>query len=36
MADVGPAGPLDVGSPETVGQKIVANLRALEAQRVLY
>jgi alkanesulfonate monooxygenase SsuD/methylene tetrahydromethanopterin reductase-like flavin-dependent oxidoreductase (luciferase family) len=33
MADVGPAGALYVGSPETVAQKIVANLRTLEASR---
>ena len=33
MADVGPEGALYVGSPETVAQKIVANLRALEAKR---
>jgi probable LLM family oxidoreductase len=33
MADVGPEGALYVGSPETVAQKIVANIRALEANR---
>jgi probable LLM family oxidoreductase len=33
LADVGPEGPLYVGSPETVAQKIVANLKALEASR---
>jgi probable LLM family oxidoreductase len=33
MADVGPEGALYVGSPETVARKIVANLRALEANR---
>jgi probable LLM family oxidoreductase len=33
MADVGPGGALYVGSPETVAQKIVANLRTLEASR---
>jgi alkanesulfonate monooxygenase SsuD/methylene tetrahydromethanopterin reductase-like flavin-dependent oxidoreductase (luciferase family) len=33
MADVGPEGALYVGSPETVAQKIVANLRTLEASR---
>jgi len=33
MADVGPLGALYVGSPETVAQKIVANLRTLEASR---
>jgi alkanesulfonate monooxygenase SsuD/methylene tetrahydromethanopterin reductase-like flavin-dependent oxidoreductase (luciferase family) len=33
MADVGPQGALYVGSPETVAQKIAANLRALEASR---
>jgi alkanesulfonate monooxygenase SsuD/methylene tetrahydromethanopterin reductase-like flavin-dependent oxidoreductase (luciferase family) len=33
MADVGPEGALYVGSPETVAQKIVANLSALEANR---
>jgi probable LLM family oxidoreductase len=33
MADVGPQGALYVGSPETVAQKIVANLRTLEASR---
>jgi alkanesulfonate monooxygenase SsuD/methylene tetrahydromethanopterin reductase-like flavin-dependent oxidoreductase (luciferase family) len=33
MADVGPAGALYVGSPETVARKIVANLEALEATR---
>lgn len=33
MADVGPRGALYVGSPETVAQKIVANLRTLEANR---
>jgi alkanesulfonate monooxygenase SsuD/methylene tetrahydromethanopterin reductase-like flavin-dependent oxidoreductase (luciferase family) len=33
MADVGPAGALYVGSPETVAQKIVANLRTLDASR---
>jgi probable LLM family oxidoreductase len=33
MADVGPRGALYVGSPETVAQKIVANLRTLEASR---
>ncbi len=32
-SDVGPQGALYVGSPETVAQKIVANLRALEATR---
>jgi alkanesulfonate monooxygenase SsuD/methylene tetrahydromethanopterin reductase-like flavin-dependent oxidoreductase (luciferase family) len=30
---VGPQGALYVGSPETVAQKIVANLRMLEASR---
>jgi alkanesulfonate monooxygenase SsuD/methylene tetrahydromethanopterin reductase-like flavin-dependent oxidoreductase (luciferase family) len=33
MADVGPQGALYVGSPERVAQKIVTNLRALEADR---
>ena len=33
MADVGPRGALYVGSPETVAQKIVTNLRTLEASR---
>jgi alkanesulfonate monooxygenase SsuD/methylene tetrahydromethanopterin reductase-like flavin-dependent oxidoreductase (luciferase family) len=33
MADVGPEGALYVGSPETVAQKIAANLTALEANR---
>jgi probable LLM family oxidoreductase len=33
MADVGPGGALYVGSPETVAQKIVANLKTLEASR---
>lgn len=33
MADVGPEGALYVGSPETVAQKIVANLRTLDASR---
>jgi probable LLM family oxidoreductase len=33
MADVGPQGALYVGSPETLAQKIVANLRTLEANR---
>jgi probable LLM family oxidoreductase len=33
MADVGPEGALYVGSPDTVAQKIVANLRTLEASR---
>jgi probable LLM family oxidoreductase len=33
MADVGPQGALFVGSPETVAQKIVANLSVLEAIR---
>jgi alkanesulfonate monooxygenase SsuD/methylene tetrahydromethanopterin reductase-like flavin-dependent oxidoreductase (luciferase family) len=33
MADVGPQGALYVGSPETVAQKIVANLRTLESNR---
>src|SRR6202035_3959724 len=33
MADVGPEGALYVGSPETVAQKIVAHLKALEANR---
>ena len=33
MDDVGPEGALYVGSPETVAQKIAANLRALEANR---
>jgi alkanesulfonate monooxygenase SsuD/methylene tetrahydromethanopterin reductase-like flavin-dependent oxidoreductase (luciferase family) len=33
MADVGPEGALYVGSPETVAQKIVANLSTLEANR---
>jgi probable LLM family oxidoreductase len=33
LADVGPQGALYVGSPETVAQKIVANLKALEANR---
>jgi alkanesulfonate monooxygenase SsuD/methylene tetrahydromethanopterin reductase-like flavin-dependent oxidoreductase (luciferase family) len=32
-ADVGPQGALYVGSSETVAQKIVANLRTLEANR---
>ncbi len=31
--DVGPEGALYVGSPETVAEKIVANLRALDASR---
>ena len=33
MRDVGPDGALYVGSPETVANKIVANLRSLEATR---
>jgi probable LLM family oxidoreductase len=33
LADVGPEGALYVGSPETVAQKIVANLRMLDASR---
>ena len=33
MHDVGPKGALYVGSPETVAQKIVANLRTLDATR---
>ncbi len=33
ITDVGPQGALYVGSPETVAQKIVANLRTLEANR---
>jgi probable LLM family oxidoreductase len=33
MCEVGPTGALYVGSPETVAQKIVANLRTLEANR---
>ena len=33
MSDVGPEGALYVGSPETVAQKIVANLSTLEATR---
>jgi probable LLM family oxidoreductase len=33
LADVGPAGALYVGSPETVAQKIVVNLKTLEANR---
>ena len=33
MHDVGPEGALCVGSPETVAQKIVANLRTLDATR---
>jgi probable LLM family oxidoreductase len=33
MRDVGPDGALYVGSPETVAQKIVANLRTLDATR---
>jgi probable LLM family oxidoreductase len=33
MADVGPEGALYVGSPDTVAQKIVANLGTLEASR---
>jgi probable LLM family oxidoreductase len=33
MADVGPEGALYVGSPATMAQKIVANLRALGASR---
>ena len=33
MADIGPDGALYVGSPETVANKIVANLRTLEATR---
>jgi probable LLM family oxidoreductase len=33
MTDVGPEGALYVGSPETVAQKIVANLRTLAASR---
>jgi alkanesulfonate monooxygenase SsuD/methylene tetrahydromethanopterin reductase-like flavin-dependent oxidoreductase (luciferase family) len=33
ITDVGPQGALYVGSPETVAQKIVANLTALEATR---
>jgi alkanesulfonate monooxygenase SsuD/methylene tetrahydromethanopterin reductase-like flavin-dependent oxidoreductase (luciferase family) len=33
MGDVGPEGALYVGSPDTVAQKIVANLKALEASR---
>lgn len=31
--DIGPEGALYVGSPETVAEKIVANLRALDASR---
>lgn len=33
LADVGPQGALYVGSPETVAEKIVANLRTLDASR---
>jgi probable LLM family oxidoreductase len=33
VADVGPEGPLYVGSPETVAQKIVTNLATLDASR---
>jgi probable LLM family oxidoreductase len=33
MHDVGPSGALYVGSPETVAQKIVANLKTLDATR---
>jgi probable LLM family oxidoreductase len=33
MADLGPQGALYVGAPETVAQKIVANLMTLEASR---
>ena len=33
MADVAPDGALYVGSPETVAQKIVTNLRRLDASR---
>jgi alkanesulfonate monooxygenase SsuD/methylene tetrahydromethanopterin reductase-like flavin-dependent oxidoreductase (luciferase family) len=33
MRDVGPEGALYVGSPETVAQKIVANLRTLKGTR---
>jgi alkanesulfonate monooxygenase SsuD/methylene tetrahydromethanopterin reductase-like flavin-dependent oxidoreductase (luciferase family) len=33
MTDVGPQGALYVGAPETVAEKIVANLGALEANR---
>ena len=33
MRDVGPGGALYVGSPETVANKIVANLRILGATR---
>jgi hypothetical protein len=33
MVEVGPAGALYVGSPETVAQKITANLPALGASR---
>jgi probable LLM family oxidoreductase len=33
MADIGPNGALYVGSPETVANKIIANLRTLEATR---
>ena len=33
LPEVGPEGALYVGSPETVAQKIVANLRTLEANR---
>ena len=33
MRDIGPDGALYVGSPETVANKIIANLRTLEATR---
>jgi alkanesulfonate monooxygenase SsuD/methylene tetrahydromethanopterin reductase-like flavin-dependent oxidoreductase (luciferase family) len=33
MHDVGPSGALYVGSPETVAQKIAANLKTLDATR---
>ena len=33
MREVGPQGALYVGSPETVAQKIAANLTALDANR---
>ena len=33
MQDIGPDGALYVGSPETMAQKIVANLAALDATR---
>jgi alkanesulfonate monooxygenase SsuD/methylene tetrahydromethanopterin reductase-like flavin-dependent oxidoreductase (luciferase family) len=33
MHDVGPSGALYVGSPETVAQKIAANLTTLDATR---